>query len=240
MLIKVQELVIKSWYLYTKNFKLLMQVIFWLLIPAVLLALLPLLKAKFLIVPLGIFLSFVSFVLSLWISVTLIIILMRLTKEEKIDLKAIYREAYAKILSYLWINILVGLIAFVGFLLIIIPGIIFAVWFSMAVYILIFEGTRGTKALSKSKELVKNYFWQVLWRWVAPYFFFGLIVLTVIYIPIYIIGLLLGAPLSGFAEVSPWWANLISNIVSLAAMPIFSAIGVLLYDSLKREKETVK
>lgn len=240
MLIKAQELVIKSWQIYTKNFKLLMQIIFWLFIPAFLLALLPILKANFLVIPLSIILTLASFILSLWISIALIITLRQLAKGEKIDLKTIYRNAYSKILSYFWINILIGLAVFFGFLLLIVPGVIFAVWFSMAVYILIFEGIRGTQSLSKSKELVKNYFWAVLWRWVAPYFFFGIIVLTLIYVPIYLIGLLAGMPLSGFAETPPWWANLISNIISLAAMPIFFAIGVLLYDSLKKEKEIVK
>jgi len=239
MLIKPLELITRSWQLYAKNFNLLMKIILWLLIPAILLSFLPAFKLGLAAVPISIFLTLASIILSLWISIVLIMILNQLVKGEEIDLKIIYREGYSKILSYLWVNILIGLVIFFGFFLLIVPGIIFAVWFSMAIYILIFEETRGTQALAKSKELVKNYFWAVLWRWVAPYFVYGMILFAVIYFPIYLIGLLVGAPLAGFAETPPWWANLISNIISLAAMPIFSAVGVLLYKSLKKEKESI-
>lgn len=238
MLIKTKELITKSWQLYTKNFKLLMQIIFWLLIPTSLLSILPTFKLGLISIPINVFLVLTYIILSLWISIVLIIVLRQLEAGQKIDLKSIYRESYAKILSYLWVNILVGIVVLFGFLLLIVPGILFAVWFSMAIYVLIFEGVRGTKALSQSKALVANYFWAVLWRWIAPSFVYGMIVLVVIYIPNYLIGLFVGFPL--VTEAPPWWSNLISNIVLLIAMPLFSAIGVLLYNSLKKEKEMTK
>jgi hypothetical protein len=238
MLIKPLELITQSWQLYAKNFNLLMKIVLWLFIPAVLLSFLPAFSLGLAAVPISVFLSLASVILSLWISIVLIIVINQLTRGEKINLKKIYQDGYSKILSYLWVNILIGLVVFAGFLLLIVPAFIFSVWFSMAIYFLIFEGTRGTQALSKSKELVKNYFWAVLWRWIAPYLVYGVILFALIYIPTYLIGALIGFPLNDLSKITPWWENLISNIFSLASMPIFSAIGVLLYNSLKKEKET--
>ncbi len=122
-----------------------------------------------------------------------------------------------------------------------IPGIIFSIWFSFSLYILILEGQRGTQSLAMSRELVKGYFWPVLWRWVAPYFVYGLLLTIIFVIPIYLIGLAIGDPMAGFAAETPWWSDLISSVLSILTVPLFTIIAVLLYKSLKKEKEsTVK
>jgi len=50
-----------------------------------------------------------------------------------------------------------------GFLLLIIPGIIFFIWFGFAPYVCIIEGIGSTSALKRSKQLVKGNWWYVLW-----------------------------------------------------------------------------
>jgi len=125
-------------------------------------------------------------------------------------------------------------------ILLIIPGIIFAVWFSFGNYILILGDAKGVNALKTSKALVKGYFWPVLWRWFASYFAFGFIVTFVILILLYIIGAILGDLGAGFAATTPWWSALISNLIYILTVPIFTSIGVILYNDLKKEKEAVK
>jgi len=101
-------------------------------------------------------------ILSLWVKVSFFVLL----KEKDTPLKA--RQAMAKgwplVWSYLWVSFLVGLAVGLGTLLLIIPGIIFAVWFTFSVYILVFEGQKGTQALRRSRELVKGYWWPVFGR----------------------------------------------------------------------------
>lgn len=56
-----------------------------------------------------------------------------------------------------------GLLITLGFLLLIIPGFIFLVWFSFAAIIAVIEG-KGIASIKQSKELVAGRFWQVAWR----------------------------------------------------------------------------
>lgn len=75
-----------------------------------------------------------------------------------------YRSAFPYFWSYLWVGLLVSLAVLAGFLLFIIPGIIFAVWFMFAYYALLFEEKRGVEALKTSKRYVKGHWWGVLGR----------------------------------------------------------------------------
>lgn len=64
--------------------------------------------------------------------------------------------AFGKLLPLLGVSILTGLSVVVGFVLCVIPGIIFALWFSMATHVVIIEGIGGTAAMGRSKELVSG------------------------------------------------------------------------------------
>lgn len=256
MSITIRDLINQSWNLYKNNFLLLSKIVAWLLIPAAVFSILPISGIKTTVLaPLSIFLWVVFFLLGLFISAALTFAAGSLLKKEKISLKNIYNLSYAKLLSYLWVCILTGLaitgapiifmilgaILQIGWMislsliLIFVPGIIFAVWFSFGSYVLIFEDTKGAKALEASKILVKDHFWPVLWRWFASYFIYGLLATFAILLPVYIIGIILGNPGAGFAEVAPWWSALISNLISVLTVPLFTAIGVILYNGLKNK-----
>jgi len=108
------------------------------------------------------FLLLVGVFLQTWITASLIYLIKE--REQKIGIKKSLRKGWSVLLSFIWIGFLVGLCVFGGFLLLIIPGIIFTVWFAFSEYVLIDEGIKGSKALSRSKELVKGFFGGVLWR----------------------------------------------------------------------------
>ncbi len=229
----------ESWSLYTKNFALFAKVVTWLLVPTVILSILPVLPLGLaVLVPLNLFFSLASFFIGLFVAVALVAVITVLLKKETVNLTSIYNFSYSKILSYLWISILTILAVLGGTILFIIPGIIFSVWFSFAAYVLVVEGKTGVQSLAASKELVKGYFWPVLWRWIAPYFVYFLAVLVIVFVPVYLIGLAIGNAWAGFSQVSPWWSALISNVVSAFTVPIFTTTGMLIYNSLKKEKST--
>jgi hypothetical protein len=54
-----------------------------------------------------------------------------------------------------WTSILMGLAIMGGFILLIIPGILFALWFGLAQQVVVLEGINGAKALGRSKTLVR-------------------------------------------------------------------------------------
>ncbi len=97
-----------------------------------------------------------------WVQVTLLYYV----KEEnmKMGVKALLMSVQDKMPSYYWVVFLNAIIVIAGFILFIIPGIIFSVWLSMSQFAFVFEGLKGGKALSRSKELVKGYWWPVLGR----------------------------------------------------------------------------
>lgn len=76
--------------------------------------------------------------------------------KENIDVITAYRRSWGSLLSYFWIVLLAGLAVTVGFILLIIPGVIFLVWFEFSVYVYISEGIKGAESLSRSKQLVKG------------------------------------------------------------------------------------
>ncbi len=141
---------------------------------------------------------------------------------EKIGIIESYRRGWHKILSYFWVYLLVSLVIFGGFLLLIVPGIIFAVWFSFAIFILIAENLKGTKALSKSKEYVKGHWWGVFWR-----FFFIEALISIIYLIFIPIFSLLKIPL----------ASMIGEFIAILFLTPFGMTYLfMIYNNLKALK----
>ncbi len=103
--------------------------------------------------------GFALSILSMWFQLATMFALK--DAEERIGVIESYRRAWRALLSYWWILILTGLITSSGFLLFVIPGILFAVWFSFAGYILVAEKEKGLRALFKSREYVRGYWWKI-------------------------------------------------------------------------------
>jgi hypothetical protein len=84
-------------------------------------------------------------------------------------------NGFKKSLSYIFISIMTALAVLGGFLLLIIPGIIFAMWFSFSTFALLFEDKKGTVAMKRSKDLVSGRFVAIFWRLFA----FGLVIMLI-------------------------------------------------------------
>lgn len=67
---------------------------------------------------------------------------------------------------YLGLAVLTTVFVLLWSLLLIIPGLIYGVFYSLAVYVFFFEGQRGMKAIRRSVRLVEGYWWPVFWRYV--------------------------------------------------------------------------
>ena len=85
-----------------------------------------------------------------------------------VDDQLAFGEALEKgneiILPLLWIGFLTGFIICGGFILFVIPGIIFMVWFFFAQFILVKEDVHGMNALLKSREYVRGEWFNVALR----------------------------------------------------------------------------
>jgi hypothetical protein len=142
---------------------------------------------------------------------------------DPVDVEASYRYGFSRLWSVILVSLLVGLIVAVGFVLLIIPGIIFLVLLSVSIPALIVEGRRGTEAMSRSWNLVKGHFWHAL----------GVIVVA---------GLIVGAisgligGIGGDNWVVRWIFTAIAQIVTV---PFAALVSVLLYLELRARGETL-
>jgi zinc-ribbon domain len=66
--------------------------------------------------------------------------------------------------TFAWLSLLMGFIVMGGFWLLIVPGLIFLVWFFFGQFFLAGDDERGMNALLKSKAYVKGHFFAVLLR----------------------------------------------------------------------------
>jgi hypothetical protein len=73
------------------------------------------------------------------------------------------RKAWKVYWKFMLLMFVLFLINTLGFILLIIPGILFLVWFYFAQFILV-EGSGVKESILKSKQLVKGKFWKVFGR----------------------------------------------------------------------------
>lgn len=134
--------------------------------------------------------------------------------QEKIGVIESFRRSWKKLGSYFWVSIIAALVTMGGYILFIVPGIIFSVWFVFAQLISLFENERGMNAVLKSREYVRNRWWPVFLRLLFIFAFFMAISL--------------------FLEVLK--SPIISNIVLFLLAPLNVVYSYLLYKYVKEVK----
>lgn len=72
------------------------------------------------------------------------------------------RAAFRKFGAYVLFSIASGVIMFLGYLCLIIPGIIFTTWYYMGWSALLVEDLRAGETLRRSKDLSEGFRWQIL------------------------------------------------------------------------------
>jgi len=139
--------------------------------------------------------------------------------KENIGIKESYKRGWNKIRPFFWTSMLTGFITSAGFVFFIIPSIIFSVWFSFAAFIVVAESLNGMNALLKSREYIREYWWNVFWR-----FFFAILPLVTVFLFLGIIGAVFGNKI---------FSDILINIVSLLLAPLYTVYSFLIYKHLK-------
>jgi phage FluMu protein Com len=84
--------------------------------------------------------------------------------DETLGIRDSLVKGWERLGSFIWLYSLAGFIIVGGFLLFIVPGVIFYIWFFFGQFVLVAEGDRGMAALLKSKEYVKGRWLDVFFR----------------------------------------------------------------------------
>lgn len=72
------------------------------------------------------------------------------------------KAGLSRFFPLLWTGILTGLAVGIGLILLLIPGLIFAIWFCLAQEISVLEGVNGGDAMGRSKKLMAGNFWKAV------------------------------------------------------------------------------
>jgi hypothetical protein len=142
---------------------------------------------------------------------------------DPVDVEASYRWGLARFGSVLLVAFLVGIVVGVGFLLLVIPGIIFLVFLSVSEPALIVENRRGTEAMSRSWNLVRGHFWHAL----------------VVILVAYIITLVVQGILRAIGGDNWFVAWIFTAIAQIITAPFTALVTVLLYLDLRARTEAL-
>ena len=142
--------------------------------------------------------------------------------EKKLSIKEIFKVAWPLSLGFFIINLFLGIIVAGNILWLLIPGFVFALWFSFTPFVYIEEGVKGFDALLKSREYIRGRFWSLAGRNIAIF---------LIYIILEVVLSILGNALK-----SPAATGILSGIVNLAVSPFLLAYTYTMYKDFKQAK----
>jgi hypothetical protein len=138
-----------------------------------------------------------------------------------------------KLLPLIGASILTGLIVGLGFMLLVVPGVIFALWLFVTTPSIVVENQGITAAMSRSKALTSGNLGKV--------FAVSLLVLLITIVVSIPLGIVVGSipaiVFGGDSMMGKFFIELAGVIAQILAMPIGAAAGVLLYYDLRIRKE---
>jgi hypothetical protein len=235
MLLTPQELFRRSLLLYKNNLWLLLGYAAWLFVPFAIIIALSYASGHWLITAAAILVGAIELFFAFWISILLTKLTAQLIEGKKVDQKTLHIETTQRLPAYLGVVFLQAVIFLGGLLLFVAPGILFAIWYSLAQPIAVLDNKRGMQALADSKELVRGRFLKVAGRLIAGPLAIGLIYSVVAALIIVIVSSLMHIdPLSVFsAKEAPLWAETIQIIGEVIVLPWVAAYMTMLYLDLK-------
>lgn len=135
------------------------------------------------------------------------------------------KEAFMEGKKYAWrffvVNLLMGIFVLLWSILLIIPGIIAAIYYTFAPWLLIDKGDTGTGAIKKSKNMVKGYWWAVFGRLVA----IQILLMIITGLPSIVFEVM------KIAEAQILW-GIVSNLISFLAAPLILIYAYYMYKDL--------
>lgn len=114
--------------------------------------------------------NLVYLIVYLWVWVAGVIGISRIVNNESIDVKDVYKKSWKMFWKFSLLSFTLFLIEFGGILLLIVPALIFGIWYSLSKFLFIDKEYGIKESLIKSKELTRGNFWKLMGR----YFVFAL------------------------------------------------------------------
>ena len=261
MIISIGEIIERSWEHYARNFKKLLPLMICLFIPNFVLGLVGMLSLylEYLgnssstgmyvlidnIVVLAVFVA--SMIFTLWASMALAKNLgLIVSNKPAAAIKELFSNTSHLIWPVIYTSVLMMLAVLGGTLLLIIPGIIFSIWFCFTFMVIIFEEKRGVNALKESNKLVAGRWWKIFFRLLIPGFFYGIFYIIIVNLIGYVLRAIFGidsnmiynatdTPYAVYTMTSGFFSGILSALFS----PLTALTTILLYFSAKENPVTI-
>ena len=180
MNLTASDLIKKSIALYKQNFQLFFTYAFLITLPSLAPALLSVIQSYFLafqrsslleslFIALFVILSIFVYFAILWLSIAKVkVVAERYENQPALSIREEVHSAKKYIFPAFVATLIAGVFILLGFIALIIPGVILSVLFSFVFYAVILDNKKSADALKFSKNLVSGRWWAVLWRLFLP------------------------------------------------------------------------
>ncbi len=142
----------------------------------------------------GVFFAILNQIVSMVLSFAVMKAMLDVVRGREIDVSLTWKEP-KRLWNYFLGSLLYAIIVLVGFVLFIIPGIIFSIKYRYMIYLIIEEDLGPLQALKRSAEITKGVKWDIL------AFDFVTVALTLAGFFALLVGLVVAIPLTALAQV---------------------------------------
>ncbi len=111
----------------------------------------------------------VLILLLLWFSTSLTVQLNAVGQDQRSPFRQLFSVGWQKTWPMLVLSLSAGFLTTLGFVLFIVPGLIFSVWFSFAGPVIINEHLGAFASMGRSKSLIKGRFWTAVKYLILPF-----------------------------------------------------------------------
>lgn len=177
-----------------------------------------------------IFLTTVISLLTIWISLALTKDIAGLYTGQKIIFWDSMNKTITLFFPAFLITILTSLAILGGFILFIIPAVIFGIWFTFSLHALVLDQKHGAEALLASKKLVEKRWWKTFLRIVIPTLFFTLIIVILQWFLTLVLGIKNDVTLNLYTFTYITLIMIVSSFIT----PLASSVMTILYLELKK------
>ena len=130
--------------------------------------------------------------------------------------------------SVIAVSIMSGILIMLGMILLVIPGIVIAVWTVVATPVAAIEGLKNSAALGRSRNLARGQFWHIL----GTMFLSWVIVMALVLGGALVLGMLLGT-----VGMPTGLAQMLSGLLMVPLFPLIGVATSLLYYDLRVRSE---
>lgn len=174
----------------------------------------------------------------IWITLLFPLMVKELVDHKKLQ-NPLQQKMWKLLPSAIFVALLETAVVLGGLLLLVIPGIVFAVWFMFALPSVLLDGTKGVQALTLSRALVRGRFWRVAWLGFGgpSVILLAYVLLTNLVIALFtLIGNVSTETL--LALPPPLWVDIVTYVAEIFFLPWVLIYGTLLYLDVKEVKST--